>query len=59
MAMLEAMLYVQEFKSWKNLEYAFKVHENIGKKNCQQIACLPSIFSQNFQQDPPNTYAEY
>ena len=56
---LEAMLYAQEFNSRKNLEYAFKIHEIIGKKNRQQITCLLSGFSQNFQRDPPNTYAEY
>ena len=56
---LEAMLYAQEFKSRKNLDYAFKIHEIIGKKNRQQIVCHPSCFSQNFQRESPNTYAEY
>ena len=57
---LEAMLYAQEFNSRKNLEYAFQIHEIIvKKKNRKQIVCLLSGFSQNFQRDPPNTYAEY
>ena len=49
---LEAMLYAQEFNSRKNLEYAFKIHEIIGKKNRQQIACR-GVFLRIFNGTPP------
>ena len=50
---LEAMLYAQEFNSRKNLEYAFKIHEIIGKKIANKLPVFRAVFLRIFNGTPP------